>query len=309
MFLGEELTAILESIEAGESYGAKEEQLLKVGVHVLPRFPKDTTDRNRTSPFAFTGNKFEFRMLGSSASVAGPNTTLNTAVAEVLCCFADELEKADDFENALHNLIKRVIKEHKRIIFNGNGYDDAWIAEAKSRGLLNLQSTPDCLPYMLHDKNVALFTKHGVYSEAEIKAHYEIKNEKYCKYLNIEVLTMIDMTKKDILPCVSRQIHELADTCAAKKAISNSIDVSYEATIISKLSSLSAKAFEAVRELEECSKIVKAIEETDAAACYYKINIIPVMNELRSYVDEMETLCPSDSWCYPSYGDLLFSVR
>lgn len=309
MFLGEELTAILESIEAGESYGAKEEQLLKVGVHVLPRFPKDTTDRNRTSPFAFTGNKFEFRMLGSSASVAGPNTTLNTAVAEVLCCFADELEKADDFENALHNLIKRVIKEHKRIIFNGNGYDDAWIAEAKSRGLLNLQSTPDCLPYMLHDKNVALFTKHGVYSEAEIKAHYEIKNEKYCKYLNIEVLTMIDMTKKDILPCVSRQIHELADTYAAKKAISNSIDVSYEATIISKLSSLSAKAFEAVRELEECSKIVKAIEETDAAACYYKINIIPVMNELRSYVDEMETLCPSDSWCYPSYGDLLFSVR
>ena len=309
MFLGEELTAILESIEAGESYGAKEEQLLKVGVHVLPRFPKDTTDRNRTSPFAFTGNKFEFRMLGSSASVAGPNTTLNTAVAEVLCCFADELEKADDFENALHNLIKRVIKEHKRIIFNGNGYDDAWIAEAKNRGLLNLQSTPDCLPYMLHDKNVALFTKHGVYSEAEIKAHYEIKNEKYCKYLNIEVLTMIDMTKKDILPCVSRQIHELADTYAAKKAISNSIDVSYEATIISKLSSLSAKAFEAVRELEECSKIVKAIEETDAAACYYKINIIPVMNELRSYVDEMETLCPSDSWCYPSYGDLLFSVR
>ena len=309
MFLGEELTAILESIEAGESYGAKEEQLLKVGVHVLPRFPKDTTDRNRTSPFAFTGNKFEFRMLGSSASVAGPNTTLNTAVAEVLCCFADELEKADDFENALHNLIKRVIKEHKRIIFNGNGYDDAWIAEAKSRGLLNLQSTPDCLPYMLHNKNVALFTKHGVYSEAEIKAHYEIKNEKYCKYLNIEVLTMIDMTKKDILPCVSRQIHELADTYAAKKAISNSIDVSYEATIISKLSSLSAKAFEAVRELEECSKIVKAIEETDAAACYYKINIIPVMNELRSYVDEMETLCPSDSWCYPSYGDLLFSVR
>ena len=309
MFLGEELTAILESIEAGESYGAKEEQLLKVGVHVLPRFPKDTTDRNRTSPFAFTGNKFEFRMLGSSASVAGPNTTLNTAVAEVLCCFADELEKADDFENALHNLIKRVIKEHKRIIFNGNGYDDAWIAEAKSRGLLNLQSTPDCLPYMLHDKNVALFTKHGVYSEAEIKAHYEIKNEKYCKYLNIEVLTMIDMTKKDILPCVSRQIHELADTYAAKKAISNSIDVSYEATIISKLSSLSAKAFETVRELEECSKIVKAIEETDAAACYYKINIIPVMNELRSYVDEMETLCPSDSWCYPSYGDLLFSVR
>ena len=310
MFLGEELTEILESIEKGEDYeGSKEKELLKVGVHVLPRFPKDTTDRNRTSPFAFTGNKFEFRMLGSSASVAGPNTTLNTAVAEVLSQFADELEGADNFESALHNLIRRVIKNHKRIIFNGNGYDDAWVEEAERRGLLNLRTTPECLPYMLHDKNVELYKKHKVYSEAEIKAHYEIKNEKYCKYLNIEVLTMIDMTKKDILPCVSRQIHELSDTLIAKKNAIAGIDASYEETVLTKLSVLTKTAFDVVRQLEENSKIVKTIDESDAASFYYKNNIIPLMVELRNAVDEMETLCPSDKWCYPSYGDLLFSVK
>lgn len=310
MFLGEELTEILESIEKGEDYeGSKEKELLKVGVHVLPRFPKDTTDRNRTSPFAFTGNKFEFRMLGSSASVAGPNTTLNTAVAEVLSQFADELEGVDDFESALHDLIRRVIKDHKRIIFNGNGYDDAWVEEAEKRGLLNLRTTPECLPYMLHDKNVELYKKHKVYSEAEIKAHYEIKNEKYCKYLNIEVLTMIDMTKKDILPCVSRQIHELSDTLIAKKNAISGIDTSYETIVITKLSNLSKIAFDVVRQLEENSKIVKTIDESDAASFYYKNNIIPLMETLRNAVDEMETLCPSDKWCYPSYGDLLFSVK
>ena len=310
MFLGEELTEILESIEKGEDYeGSKEKELLKVGVHVLPRFPKDTTDRNRTSPFAFTGNKFEFRMLGSSASVAGPNTTLNTAVADVLSDFADELEGADNFESALHNLIRRVIKNHKRIIFNGNGYDDAWVEEAERRGLLNLRTTPECLPYMLHDKNVELYKKHKVYSEAEIKAHYEIKNEKYCKYLNIEVLTMIDMTKKDILPCVSRQIHELSDTLIAKKNAIAGIDASYEETVLTKLSVLTKTAFDVVRQLEENSKIVKTIDESDAASFYYKNNIIPLMVELRKAVDEMETLCPSDKWCYPSYGDLLFSVK
>ncbi len=309
MFLGEELTSILEAIENDNAYDAKEKELLKVGVHVLPRFPKDTTDRNRTSPLAFTGNKFEFRMLGSSASVAGPNTTLNTAVAEVLSGFADELEGAEDFENALHRLIKKVIKNHKRIIFNGNGYDDAWVKEAEKRGLLNLVATPDCLPYMLHQKNVDLYTKHKVYSEAEIKAHYEIKNEKYCKYLNIEALTMIDMTKKDILPCVSKQIHELADTLISKKSVSNAINCSYEEALVEKLSALSAKALEEVTALEECSKEVKSIAESDAAAMYYKVNIIPVMKALRAAVDEMETLCPEENWCYPSYGDLLFSVK
>ena len=309
MFLGEELTTILETIEKDETYDNKEKEVLKVGVHVLPRFPKDTTDRNRTSPFAFTGNKFEFRMLGSSASVAGPNTTLNTAVAEVLSQFADELEGADNFESALHELIKRVIKNHKRIIFNGNGYDDAWVKEAESRGLLNLRTTPDCLPYMLHDKNVELYKRHKVYSEAEIKAHYEIKNEKYCKYLNIEVLTMIEMTKKDILPCVSRNIHELADTVIAKRKVSDKIDTSYEENLVAKLSALSAKVFADVNELGELSKEVKTIEESDAASIFYKNNIIPVMNSLRESVDEMESLCSSEHWCYPSYGELLFSVR
>ena len=309
MFLGEELTEILESIERDEDYDNKEKEMLKVGVHVLPRFPKDSTDRNRTSPLAFTGNKFEFRMLGSSASVAGPNTTLNTAVAEVLKNFADELENAEDFENSLHKLIKRVIKNHKRIIFNGNGYDDAWVKEAEERGLLNLKTTPDALPYMLHDKNVALFTAHKVYSEAEIKAHYEIKNEKYCKYLNIEVLTMIDMAKKDILPCVSRNIHELADTLIAKRTVSTSIDTTYEETLVEKLSALSTIAFSKVASLEELSMEVKTIEESDAKAMFYKNRIIPVMNELRGAVDEMETLCSSEHWCYPSYGELLFSVK
>ncbi|MGN0526504.1 MAG: glutamine synthetase III [Acutalibacteraceae bacterium] len=309
IFLGEELTAILEAIENEKSYESNEKELLKVGVHVLPRFPKDTTDRNRTSPFAFTGNKFEFRMLGSSASVAGPNTTINTAVAEVLSQFADELENAENFEDALHELIKRVIKNHKRIIFNGNGYDEAWVKEAEKRGLLNLKTTPDCLPYMLHKKNIELYTKHGVYSEAEIKAHYEIKNEKYCKYLNIEVNTMIDMVKKDILPCVSRQIHELSDTLLSKKAVSENIDISYEKALVEKLSLLNGKAFESVKKLEEISNGVKTIEENDKAAVFYRDNIIPVMEELRACVDEMETLCPSDKWCYPSYGQILFSVR
>ncbi len=309
MFLGEELTEILESIERDEDYDNKEKEMLKVGVHVLPRFPKDTTDRNRTSPLAFTGNKFEFRMLGSSASVAGPNTTLNTAVAEVLKGFADTLEGSTDFENDLHQLIKGVIKNHKRIIFNGNGYDDAWVKEAEGRGLLNLKTTPDALPYMLHDKNVKLYTAHKVYSEAEIKAHYEIKNEKYCKYLNIEVLTMIDMAKKDILPCVSRNIHELADTLIAKRTIGDCIDTTYEETLVKKLSSLSSVAFGKVAELEELSAEVKTIEESDAKAMFYKNRIIPVMADLRAAVDEMETLCSSEHWCYPSYGDLLFSVK
>ncbi len=227
----------------------------------------------------------------------------------MLSQFADELENAADFEDSLHALIKRVIKNHKRIIFNGNGYDDAWVKEAEKRGLLNLVATPDCLPYMLHDKNISLYVKHKVYSETEIKAHYEIKNEKYCKYLNIEVLTMIDMAKKDILPCVSRNIHELADTLLAKRNVSAGIDTSYEEELVKKLSKLSAKAFADVKELEELSKKVKEIEESDAAACFYKYNIIPVMNSLRASVDEMETLCSSEHWCYPSYGDLLFSVR
>ena len=308
MFLGEELTGILEAIEDDKPYGAREKELLKVGVHVLPRFPKDTTDRNRTSPFAFTGNKFEFRMLGSSASIADSNTVLNTAVAEVLSQFADELEAATDFETAIHGIIRRVIKEHKRIIFNGNGYDDAWLKEAQKRGLSNLAATPDCLPCYLDEKNIRLFTSHKVLSETEIRSRYEIKNENYCKILGIEAATMIDMVKKDILPCVSHNIHELADTLLAKKAIGD-VDTSYESEVVKKLSALSAAAFSDVKKLEDVIAAAKNIEAADETAVYYKNSVIPVMNSLRASVDEMESLSSSYSWCYPSYGDILFSVQ
>ncbi len=309
IFLGEELTGILEAIENDVPYSSGEKELLKVGVHVLPRFPKDTTDRNRTSPFAFTGNKFEFRMLGSSASIADCNTTLNTAVAEVLKQFADELESAADFESALHGIIRRVIKEHKRIIFNGNGYDDAWLEEAQKRGLSNYAATPDCLPCCLDEKNIKLFTSHKVLSEAEIHARFEIKNENYCKILGIEAATMIDMVKKDILPCVSHNIHELADTLLAKRAAGGEIDTTYETEVVKKLSALSAAAFADVKKLDEVIAVAKDIENAAEAAIYYKNSVIPVMDSLRAAVDEMESLSSSYSWCYPSYGDILFSVQ
>ena len=234
MFLGTELTDVLKAIEKDEPYGSKEKEILKIGVHTLPKFPKDSTDRNRTSPFAFTGNKFEFRMLGSSSSVSCTNVVLNTAVAEELKQFADELEGAANFEEALHELIKKTVTDHKRIIFNGNGYDDAWIAEAEKRGLLNLRSTPECLPYSLHEKNMKLFVSHKVYSETEMRARYEILSENYCKIINIEALTMIDMAKKDILPAVSKYSHELSDTVIAKAACGD-IESGYEKELLAKV--------------------------------------------------------------------------
>ena len=291
MFLGTELTEVLEAIEKDAPYDSKETEMMKIGVHVLPKFPKDNTDRNRTSPFAFTGNKFEFRMLGSTASVSDANVVLNTAVAEELKQFADVLESAGDFETALHDLIKKTIIEHKRIIFNGNGYDDSWIGEAERRGLLNLKSTPDCLPYLLHEKNIELFSKHRVYSEIELRSRYEIILENYSKILNIEALTMIDMVKKDILPAVSRYIHELSDTALAKKSFAPLSDCSYEEELITKLSLLTGTTY------------------TTELAKYYKDAVFAAMNELRIGVDELETLTDSKIWPYPSYGDLLFSVK
>ena len=309
MFLGDEITAVLKAIETDEPYGAKEKELLKVGVHILPRFPKDTTDRNRTSPFAFTGNKFEFRMLGSTASIAGPNTVLNTAVAEELRQFADALEGASDFETALHDLIKKTVQEHKRIIFNGNGYEDAWLEEAKKRGLLNLVSTPDCLPYLLHKKNIKLFCDHKVYTETELRSRYEILEEKYCKTLGIEAATMLDMAKKDILPSVTAYIHELSDAALAKNSIMPEADSLYEKTIIAKLSSLCALTFKKTEALEKCVMDAKDIEDTGALARFYKDSVFAAMNDLRATVDEMETVTAKKYWPYPSYGDLLFSVR
>ncbi len=308
MFLGTELTDVLKAIEKDEPYGSKEKEILKIGVHTLPKFPKDSTDRNRTSPFAFTGNKFEFRMLGSSSSVSCTNVVLNTAVAEELKQFADELEGTANFEEALHELIKKTITDHKRIIFNGNGYDDAWIAEAEKRGLLNLRSTPECLPYSLHEKNMKLFISHKVYSETEMRARYEILSENYCKIINIEALTMIDMAKKDILPAVSKYSHELSDTVIAKAACGD-IDAGYEKELLAKVSKLNTAAYKKTEKLEQAVLKAKEISETQELSMYYKDAVFAAMSELRITVDELETVVPADIWPYPSYGDMLFSVK
>jgi glutamine synthetase len=310
IFLGEELTEILEAIENDEGYDTKEKTVMRVGVHVLPKFPKDTTDRNRTSPFAFTGNKFEFRALGSSASISGPNVVLNTTVAESLKQFADELENADNFDDALHNLIRRTIKEHKRVIFGGNGYDDNWILEAEKRGLLNLKTTPDCLPCYISKKNISLFTEHKVFSEAEMRARYEIHLDNYAKTIHIEALTMIDMAKKDILPAVSSFIKKLSDTVVSKKTAISGMDCTYEETVVRELNSLLNNAFAKTEELENLLKTAK--ESGDCAqrtAEYYKDAVIPKMDELRKTVDRAETLTDRNCWPYPSYADLLFGVR
>ena len=309
MFLGTELESILSAIEKDEPYGSKEKELIKVGVHVLPKFPKDNTDRNRTSPFAFTGNKFEFRMLGSAASISGANVVLNTAVAESLRQYADILENSRDFENDLHELIKSVIAKHKRIIFNGNGYDDAWIEEAERRGLLNLKSTPDCVPYYLAEKNVELFTRHKIYTPVELHARYEIKLDGYCKVLHIEALTMLDMVWKDILPAVSAYSKKLADTALAKKSLSDSIDCSFETELAAKISTLTAEAVKKTQALEYAVMDVKNIEDTLELARYYKDTVFAAMNELRIVVDELETHTSAEYWPYPSYGDILFSVK
>ena len=297
VFLGQELTEILEAIEKDEPYGGKEKELMKVGVHVLPKFPKDTTDRNRTSPFAFTGNKFEFRMLGSSASVSGSNVVLNTVVAEELKQFADELENVSDFNGALHDLIQKVIKEHKRIIFNGNGYDDAWIAEAEKRGLSNLKTTPDALAHWLDEKNVALFTSHKVFSEAEMHSRNEILFEAYEKLIKIEARTMVDMAYHDLLPSISKYVRYL-DT---------DLTSDYEKNISAQLTELMNKAYGALTELE--LKIQKADETTDIPECAFvcKDDVIPAMAELRKYIDKAETLTAAEYWAI--YGDLLFDVR
>ena len=308
MFLGTELTDVLKAIEKDEPYGSKEKEILKIGVHTLPKFPKDSTDRNRTSPFAFTGNKFEFRMLGSSSSVSCTNVVLNTAVAEELKQFADELEGTANFEEAVHELIKKTITDHKRIIFNGNGYDDAWIAEAEKRGLLNLRSTPECLPYSLHEKNMKLFISHKVYSETEMRARYEILSENYCKIINIEALTMIDMAKKDILPAVSKYSHELSDTVIAKAACGD-IDAGYEKELLAKVSKLNTAAYKKTEKLEQAVLKAKEISETQELSMYYKDAVFAAMSELRITVDELETVVPADIWPYPSYGDMLFSVK
>ena len=309
IFLGEELEGILEAIENDSPYGGKEKELFKVGVHALPKFPKDSTDRNRTSPFAFTGNKFEFRMLGASQSISGPNVVLNTAVAESLRQYADTLEAAEDFDAALHDLIRDVIRKHKRIIFNGNGYDDAWIREAEGRGLLNFPSTPDCVPCYTAPKNIELFTRHRVYSETELRARYQIKLEGYCKVMRIEALTMLDMLWKDILPAVSACSGDLARSANEKKKLSIAMDVRYETRIVNELCSLSTSAAMHARALEAAMDGLQRQDDTLAAARYYRDRVFPAMQSLRAVVDEMEVRCGAKYWPFPGYGEILFSVK
>lgn len=308
IFLGAELTEILESVEKDVPYDTKEKELLRIGVHTLPKFPKDTTDRNRTSPFAFTGNKFEFRMLGSSASVSDPNTTINTAVAEILKQFADELENAENFELSLHNLIKRVIAEHKRIVFNGNGYDDKWLAEAEKRGLHNLKSTPDALPHFLDEKNVALFTGHKVYTEREMRSRLEILLQSYCNLINIEGKTMVEMTRKEILPAVSKYSRLLSDTALSKTSLCATLDCSYEKDTLAEISSLTTCAFEKVKGLEKALLAANKADGVQKLSVYYKDKVLPVMTKLREAVDRLEQLVSEDCWPMPTYGDLLFTI-
>ena len=310
MFLGDELTAVLDAIENDAPYSGSEKTMMKLGVHVLPKFTRDTTDRNRTSPFAFTGNKFEFRMLGSSNSIACANIMLNAAVAESLKIYADRLENADNFEIALHKMIKKTIKDHKKIIFNGNGYDDAWIKEAtEKRGLLNLRTTPDAMPAMLSEKNVKMLTSHKIFSPAELHSRYEILLENYSKTVNIEALTMVDMAKKEILPAVEKYTKSLADTLAAKKAAVAGLPCKYETATVTKLSELSDSIADATDDLEAEIEKFQAIEDVTEAANDTRDVILGKMDSLRAVCDEAETITAKEFWPFPTYSDLLFSVK
>ncbi len=310
IFLGDELTAILEALENDTAYDAKETVVMKVGVHTLPRFPKDTTDRNRTSPFAFTGNKFEFRMLGSSQPVSEPNVVLNTAVAKALDEFATELEAATDFNAALGALIRRVIKQHKRIIFNGNGYDDAWLAEAAKRGLLNMPTTADCLPCYIHPKNIETFEKYGVYSEAEMRSRYEIYLTNYAKVLHIEAHTMVSMTQKDILPAALRYGRELAATLQTKRAALPTLCCDAETALLEKVSTLTDRLAVQLQDLRDTlTQADRPGQDPQKLANYYRDTIIPAMDALRESADGLEVLVAKDLWPLPSYGDILFAVR
>ncbi len=308
MFIGDELMGILESIEDGSVYTQKDKTFMKIGVDVLPSFPKDSTDRNRTSPFAFTGNKFEFRMLGSTVSIACPNIMLNTIIADALCGFADELEKADDFNSTLTELVKKTVKEHKRIIFNGNNYSDEWLEEAGKRGLLNLYSTADALPYYTSDANVKLFEKYGVFSKTEIYSRYEIQLENYYKQIHIEALTMVDMIKKDILPATCSYMKDLSSEAINKKQLCADISCELEETLLKKLSSLSSDLYKKMIQLDEDVEPEKEFKDVLEKAKYYRNTVFAQMEDIRVTADEIESMVGAKYWPYPTYGDLLFSV-
>jgi len=308
MFLGDELTAVLEALESDTAYEGPEKKEMAIGVHVMPKFPKDTTDRNRTSPFAFTGNKFEFRMVGASASVSGPNVIINTIVAESLRQFADKLENAADFQKELHDLIVSEIKAHKRIIFNGNNYSEEWVKEAESRGLLNLASTVDCLPCYIAPKNIRLFTTHRVFSEAEARSRCEIKMESYVKLLRIEAATMLDMARQDILPAVLSYAQALADGLLSKREALPGLPLKAEEGLLTRISHLADELYEKIEALANAIQALDLKAETLSVAAYCHDVILSAMGELRSVADELETLTAKDYWPYPTYADLLFSV-
>ena len=310
IFLGDELTAVLESIENDTFFGKQKKVQLDIGAHVLPHFVKDTTDRNRTSPFAFTGNKFEFRMLGSAASVANPNVVLNTAVAEALSHFYTELEgtKPEDMEQAVHELIKRAIRKHKKVIFNGNGYTDEWVAEAEKRGLYNLPSTPDCLPQLLADKNVELFTKHHVFTKEELASRYEIKLENYVKTIGIEARTLAEMITKDFLPAVSTYAAEVSKNAAAKKSFMAAADTTSEEALVEKLSTAYTALTAEVTELKTLIDTSFALEDTQKCAEAFHDQVLAKMEDIRTIASDIEALIPDSILSYPTYDQLLFSL-
>ncbi len=310
IFLGDELTAVLDAIEKDEPYNASEKTVMKLGVHVLPKFTKDIADRNRTSPFAFTGDKFEFRMLGSSKSISCANIVFNTAVAESLRIYADRLEGADNFETMLNTMIKKTIRDHKRIIFNGNGYDDAWIKEAtEERGLLNMRTTPDAMPALLHTKNIEMFRTHRVFSESELQARYDIFLDNYCKTINIEALTMTDMSRKEILPAVEKYAKTIADTCLSKISAVPGLSCRYEKKLIARLSELADEIDDAASALESAIVKFRAIDDITEAAFMIRDVILQKMAELRIVCDEAETLTAEEFWPFPAYDKLLFGVK
>ena len=309
IFLGEELEAVLNAIESDSEYEGEKKVKMKLGVDILPEFKKDATDRNRTSPFAFTGNKFEFRMLGSSNSIACANIMLNSAVAQVLQEFADKLEGTKDFEKELHDLIKSTIKEHKRIIFGGNGYGDEWMAEAEKRGLSNYKTTADCMPHLLDKKNADMLTSQKVFTMPELVSRCEIMLENYVKAVNIEALTMIDMAKKEILPAIERYVAELVTTVSRKKKLDAPVSARYESTIIEKLSGLEDLIYDRTEELEKSAAGLKGIEDIKAQSEYIRDDVLSKMAALRVAADEAETLTDAKYWPFPTYGDLLFGVR
>ena len=310
IFLGDELTAVLESIENDTFFGKQKKVQLDIGAHVLPHFVKDTTDRNRTSPFAFTGNKFEFRMLGSAASVANPNVVLNTAVAEALAQFYTELEgtKPEDMEQAVHELIKRAIRKHKKVIFNGNGYTDEWVAEAEKRGLYNLPSTPDCLPQLLADKNVELFTKHHVFTKEELTSRYEIKLENYVKTIGIEARTLAEMITKDFLPAVSTYAAEVSKNATAKKSFMATADTASEEALVEKLSTAYTALTAEVTELKTLIDTSFALEDTQKCAEAFHDQVLAKMEDIRTIASDIEALIPDSILSYPTYDQLLFSL-